>query len=91
MKKLVIAFLSSIVFLTTAFVADGAVEYPAGGEWKYGVGVTGSYSNYLHNTRRHSATVKKGSKEDYEAKSAKEWAKARLFEYSGCEFFYNVL
>ncbi|PQF22952.1 lactococcin 972 family bacteriocin [Enterococcus mundtii] len=76
MKKIVVCTLSLIVLAT-------------GGTWNYGVGITGSYSDYFHGTKRHSATVKKGSDESYQAQGAGVWTKARLGAYSGCNFYYN--
>ncbi|EGO5014717.1 lactococcin 972 family bacteriocin [Enterococcus faecalis] len=90
MKKIVVFALSLIVLATGgASVVQAATEYPDGGTWNYGVGATGSYSDYLHNTKAHSATVSKG--DDKSSQSAKKgsWAKARLTIYSGCNFYYN--
>lgn len=89
MKKLVISTLSLIVLITGGITVSAATEYPDGGTWNYGVGATGSYSDYLHNSKQHSATVTKGRQRSYSEQPPTKWAKARLFEYSGCEFFYN--
>lgn len=89
MKKIVVCTLSLIVLATGGIAASAATEYPDGGTWNYGVGITGSYSDYFHGTKRHSATVKKGSDESYQAQGAGVWAKARLGAYSGCNFYYK--
>ncbi|MDR1473286.1 MAG: lactococcin 972 family bacteriocin [Lactobacillales bacterium] len=91
MKKFVILALSSFVLSTTGVVVNaGTWEYPCGGEWHYGVGATGSFSDYRHGSKEHSATVTYGSEKDHSRVSAGSWAKARLTRYHGCEFFYNV-
>lgn len=81
----------SLIVLATggASVVQAATEYPDGGTWNYGVGATGSYSDYLHNTKTHTATVSKGNDKSHSQKGPREWAKARLTIYSGCNFYYN--
>jgi lactococcin 972 family bacteriocin len=91
MKKFIVLALSLFVLSTTGVVVNaGTWAYPSGGEWHYGVGATGSFSDYRHGSKDHSATVKNGNDYDKGEASAGHWAKARLFCFHGCEFFYNV-
>lgn len=91
MRKLVCA----IMIMFTCFSGTtvlAATEYPAvGGQWNYGVGITGSYSDYMHGQRIHTATVTHPNSSPSMARApANSWAKARLTIYSGCSFFYGV-
>ena len=43
-------FSESVVLATTVYLA-------VGGQWNYGVGITGSYSDYMHGQKIHTATV----------------------------------
>lgn len=44
-------------------VARAATQYPPeGGQWNYGFGVLGSYSDYLNSQVTHGSTVKDGQK-----------------------------
>lgn len=70
--------------------AKGYTKYPAGGRWNYGTGVTGSYSDYYHAKKTHSASVVKGAKMDKARAGKGAWAKSRLTIYSGCSFYYDV-
>lgn len=57
MRKLV----CTIMILFTCFsgsVVLATTVYPAvGGQWNYGVGITGSYSDYMHGQKIHTATI----------------------------------
>jgi len=89
MKRFVVLLLACATIANSALIVSAATSYPDGGTWNYGVGITGSYSDYLHNTKEHSATVKKGSEVDSHKVGATKWAKSRLTIYSGCNFYYN--
>lgn len=90
MKKFVV-ITELLMILATTVVVSAAREYPCGGEWHYGVGATGSFSDYYHDGRDHTATVKHGADYDKGEASKGYWAKARLTRYHGCSFYYNVL
>lgn len=90
-RKISILVLTSIVLITTGIQA-GALTTQFGNSthtWLCGVSGAGSQSNYLHMKKQHSSTVKKGSKVDGRTKSARNWANSRLWEYSGCNFYYS--
>lgn len=90
MKKKIMALFCTLFALSVITVGVGAVS-TGGGTWNYGVGVTGSYSDYLHPTRVHTATVKRSDMKPSMARASYgEWAKARLTSWSGCQFFWNV-
>jgi lactococcin 972 family bacteriocin len=91
MKKVVL--LSYLVLTLGAGIgAKAATQYPsAGGTWNFGVEATGSYSDYFHGSRTHSATVSKGTKASRAQAGRGAWARGRLWEFSGCNFYYNVL
>ncbi|MFR7346251.1 lactococcin 972 family bacteriocin [Streptococcus pneumoniae] len=64
-----------------------------GGQWNYGVGWSGNfgYSDYLHFTRSHTATVKDGNKFSKDRAEAEAWARASIFKFppTGMEYFYG--
>jgi lactococcin 972 family bacteriocin len=93
MKRVVILAWSLFILSTTGAVVNaGTWAYPDGGKWHYGVGATGSFSDYYHESKKHSATVTRDGDKDYSEMGAGDWAKARLTRYyHGCEFFYNIL
>lgn len=63
-----------------------------GGTWNYGVGLTGSYSDYYHGNRVHTAaTTHKDSPSSYGKADPGYWAKSRLTKLSGCSYYWNVL
>ncbi len=86
MKKIIVSALAFTVFGTG--VLGVKADSVGGGTWNYGVGFTGSYSDYYHATREHSSTVRKGAKGDKDFDGPGNWSKARLTEYSGCQFFW---
>ena len=92
MKK-IISFAFACTFLMTGIIsASAATQYPAeGGHWNYGVGTTGTYSDYRHDQRDHVATVKKESSKNQDTAGPREWAKARLWVYSGATCYYGLL
>lgn len=51
-----------------------------GGTWNYGVGWSGTfgYSDYLHNTKKHSASVENGSTVVRVTQGKGTWAQASL-------------
>ena len=90
MKKFVTTLMLSMTLLT-GITASAATQYqPEGGTWNYGVGATGSYSDYLNHRYEHSSTVTKGNKKDKSQVGPGVWAKSQLWEYSGCHFYYNT-
>jgi len=91
MKKFVVLALSSIVLASVSVVINATTEYPDGGQWHYGVGTTGSFSDYYHEHRKHSSTVTYGNESDKSIMNKGDWSKARLTRYHGCNFYYNVL
>lgn len=91
MRKLV----CTIMILFTCFsgsVVLATTVYPAvGGQWNYGVGITGSYSDYMHGQKIHTATVSHPEATPSMARApANSWAQARLTKYSSCSFYYGV-
>ncbi|HEU3317172.1 TPA: lactococcin 972 family bacteriocin [Streptococcus pneumoniae] len=64
-----------------------------GGQWNSGVGWSGNfgYSDYLHSTRSHTATVKDGNKFSKDRAEAEAWARASIFKFppTGMEYFYG--
>ena len=73
-------------------VARAATQYPPeGGQWNYGVGVLGSYSDYLNSQVTHGSTVKDGQKKYSASAPAGSWSQALARGvYSGCQFYYNI-
>ncbi|WP_087671965.1 lactococcin 972 family bacteriocin, partial [Streptococcus pneumoniae] len=49
------------------------------------------YSDYLHSTRSHTATVKDGNKFSKDRAEAEAWARASIFKFppTGMEYFYG--
>lgn len=49
-----------------------------GGQWNYGVGWSGNfgYSDYLHSTRYHTATVRHGGRTSKDYAKPEAWARA---------------
>lgn len=89
-KKFIMPIITGIVALGIGGQAVSAASVSkAGGTWNYGVGVTGSFSDYYHASRAHTATTKKGTKIDKAGNPAGKWAKSRLLVYSGCNFYYG--
>lgn len=68
-----------------------------GGDWTYGTVddgwfTKGCYSNYMHNAKRHSATVAIGTNTNKDIKSAGSWAKAYASGGKGltCHAYWGV-
>ncbi|NYV72756.1 lactococcin 972 family bacteriocin [Streptomyces sp. UH6] len=67
-----------------AFSATGADESAGGGTWTYGTElvastqIKGCYSNYMHRTKKHSASVSMASQTDKDIQAADIWANARV-------------
>lgn len=90
-RTLVCAFML-LITLGSATTINAATAYPDGGTWNYGVGVTGSYSDYYHPSKYHCATVvAPDDTSDQSCAPKKQWAKARLLVYSGYEFYYSYV
>lgn len=90
-KKILISLLFGLMAVsTTVNVHALSTSKPSGGYWKYGVAGVGSISSYTHMSKTHSATVSKGSNSNFNKRSAGTEAYARLWVYSGCNFYYNT-
>lgn len=67
------------------------VENVGGGTWSYGREGTYCWSNYVHNSKRHSATVIWGSRDTKVFANATLWARASLTGGSGtCRAYWNT-
>ncbi|EOT26269.1 lactococcin 972 family bacteriocin [Enterococcus saccharolyticus] len=89
-RKVVILSLMSVVLFTSGTTVFGAIHFSNSTHtWDTVVSGLGSQSRYWHRTKAHSATVTKGDKIASQSKSANLTATARLFEFSGCNFYYN--
>ena len=64
MRKLVKIGVASLMVCGILATTNALAEWVDGGQWNYGVGWTGTfgYSDYLHSTRSHTATVRHGSR-----------------------------
>lgn len=91
MKKKVTMMYAMIFALTIGVVSVSAVS-KGGGTWNYGVGITGSYSDYLHPDKIHNATVISGGggQKDTDRDFGGKWAKARVSVWNGCNFYWGV-
>lgn len=90
LKKVIITLLLGIILITSGKYVSAGVHFQDGTHyWSTRIMVLGSESEYWHRTKQHSATVTKGSKINSQSKSANSIALARLFEFSGCNFYYN--
>lgn len=78
--------------LGTATATQAATIYPPeGGQWNYGVGVLGSYSDYLHPSNYHGSTVNYNGTKYQASAPAGQWSQALARGiYSGCSFYYNL-
>lgn len=89
--KVAVSIAFTVISLSTGIMTISAANV-GGGSWNSGVGLGGSYSNYQHLSNRHSTTVVNGKNTDDFDKSTKgpgTWAKARIFVFSGCNFYWN--
>ena len=64
MRKLVKIGVASLMVCSILATTNALAVWVDGGQWNYGVGWTGTfgYSDYLHSTRSHTATVRHGSR-----------------------------
>ena len=90
MKKVKHALCLAVIFGSLTTTSAVLAAEVGGGTWNYGVGVTGSYSDYYHGSKTHSSTVQKGDSVDSHRVGSGSWAKSRLTIYSGCSFYWNV-
>lgn len=62
MRKLVKIGVASLMVCGILATTNALAVWVEGGQWNYGVGWTGTfgYSDYLHSTRYHTATVRHG-------------------------------
>lgn len=72
--------------------AFAVTEYPPeGGQWNYGVGILGSYSDYLNQQRAHGSTVNHNGNKYSAGAPAGQWSQALASGiFSGCAFYYNL-
>ena len=93
MRKLVKIGVASLMVCGILATTNALAVWVEGGQWNYGVGWTGSfgYSDYLHSTRSHTATVKHGGRISKDREDPEVWAKAALNQIppTGMEYFYG--
>lgn len=93
MRKLVKIGVASLMVCGILATTNALAEWVDGGQWNYGVGWTGTfgYSDYLHSTRSHTATVKHGGRISKDREDPEVWAKAALNKIppTGMEYFYG--
>ena len=93
MRKLVKIGVASLMVCGILATTNALAEWVDGGQWNYGVGWTGTfgYSDYLHSTRSHTATVKHGGRISKDREDPEVWAKASLNQIppTGMEYFYG--
>lgn len=86
-------FAASVLSMVLGYTQiRAATQYPPeGGQWNYGVGVLGSYSDYINQQLYHGSTVNhNGVRYPAEAPAGK-WSQALANGiYSGCSFYYNI-
>lgn len=93
MKKKVILTFAMLLGLSGGAIGVSAASVSVGGgTWNYGVGITGSYSDYYHPSKTHTASVHSsgGGQKDTDRAYAGQWAKARVSVWDGCSFYWNV-
>lgn len=93
MKKKVILTYSMLLALSAGIVSASAASVNAGGgTWNYGTGITGSYSDYYHPYKTHTASVHSsgGGQKDTDRAYGGDWAKARVSVWNGCSYYWNV-
>lgn len=91
--------------LTTAAIAAGLIgsgvgstvlavtTTAGGGHWEYGWSATGGHSNYLHNSKTHSASVGPSKSNCVKVKKPKkDWARAfyKKFPPTDLQYYWNV-
>ena len=93
MRKLVKIGVASLMVCSILATTNALAVWVDGGQWNYGVGWTGTfgYSDYLHSTRSHTATVKHGGRISKDREDPEVWAKASLNQIppTGMEYFYG--
>lgn len=93
MRKLVKIGVASLMVCGILATTNALAVQVDGGQWNYGVGWTGTfgYSDYLHSTRSHTATVKHGGRISKDREDPEVWAKASLNKIppTGLEYFYG--
>lgn len=91
MKKVRTCLMVFGVLCSMAFSTVVLAVSVGGGEWDYGVGVRCGYSDYYHGSRKHSATVKRGSERNQAIAYGGSWAKAIIWSFppTRMEFFWN--
>ena len=91
MRKLVKIGVASLMVCGILATTNALAVWVEGGQWNYGVGWTGTfgYSDYLHSTRSHTATVKHGGRISKDREDPEVWAKAALNKIppTGMEYF----
>lgn len=93
MRKLVKIGVASLMVCGILATTNALAVWVDGGQQNYGVGWTGTfgYSDYLHSTRSHTATVKHGGRISKDREDPEVWAKAALNQIppTGMEYFYG--
>lgn len=93
MRKLVKIGVASLMVCGILATTNALAVWVEGGQWNYGVGWTGTfgYSDYLHSTRSHTATVKDGNKFSKDYAKPEAWDRASLTKIppTGMEYFYG--
>lgn len=84
--------LAGMLFGAIVSPASATVTYPAaGGRWEYGLGSTGNYSNYFHQTRAHGSTVSYSAQTARSIKVAagvESRARINNWVWPGCQYYY---
>lgn len=91
-KKWIMPVVTGLVALGiggSSVAAAGNYEYPAGGKWHYGVGLTGTYSDYLHSSKAHTSSVTYGTEKSKGYGQPGSYSKARLTRFHGCNVYYG--
>ena len=93
MRILVKIGVASLMVCGILATTNALAVWVDGGQWNYGVGWTGTfgYSDYLHSTRSHTATVKHGGRISKDREDPEGWAQASLNKIppTGLEYFYG--
>lgn len=75
-KKIAVAVMVGAGLITGAGIAGAITEIRDGGEWDHGVSGGQVWSNYLHNTVSHGASVSGHTFADSGCKPPTDWARA---------------